>query len=347
MERVICPIELGRVKSWESVTTLAKELGATVKNIVRLDGGINNDVYRVDAQRESFVLKSYPALETGARDRMRAEVEFLQFANNAAPRFVPRLIDFDFNKRAVLMEFIQGKPFTEYQSPSEDQVQDAVRFFEALNKDRKTARQLVSMDAAEGFLKLTDHLNNVEQRISKLATTHVPIALIEKSSQLINRLNTEYDTVRQMTLTSIAQGKTNDETALDQRCISASDFGFHNAIQTENGVKFIDFEFAGWDDPAKASLDFVLQPKVPVFAKPTSLINALTDQLTEYCKERMNLLGVILRVKWLCIILSVLDSERFSRLTNKKNSAESEFFFNERLRVAFNYFDREIPHGLH
>jgi len=78
MERVICPIELGRVKSWESVTTLAKELGATVKNIVRLDGGINNDVYRVDAQRESFVLKSYPALETGARDRMRAEVEFLQ-----------------------------------------------------------------------------------------------------------------------------------------------------------------------------------------------------------------------------------------------------------------------------
>jgi len=129
MERVICPIELGRVKSWESVTTLAKELGATVKNIVRLDGGINNDVYRVDAQRESFVLKSYPALETGARDRMRAEVEFLQFANNAAPRFVPRLIDFDFNKRAVLMEFIQGKPFIEYQSPSADQVQDAVRFF--------------------------------------------------------------------------------------------------------------------------------------------------------------------------------------------------------------------------
>lgn len=346
MERVICPIELGRVKSWESATTLAKELGATVKNIVRLNGGINNDVYRVDAQRQSFVLKSYPALEKGARDRMRAEVEFLQYANKVVRNYVPRLIDFDFTKRALLMEFIEGEPFIEGQSLSENQVRDAVCFFETLNKDRETAKKFVSMDAAEGFLKLTDHLNNVEQRISKLTTRHLPIGSTEKSSRLINRLTEEYSTVRQITLTSIARGRASDEIALDQRCISASDFGFHNAIQTKSGVKFIDFEFAGWDDPAKASLDFVLQPRVQVHAKTTSLINTLTNRFAEPDKTRMNLLGSILRIKWLCIILSVLDSERFSRLTNKKTSAESVFFFNERLRVAFNYFDREIPHGL-
>jgi hypothetical protein len=245
------------------------------------------------------------------------------------------------------MEFIRGKTFIEGQSLSENQIQEAVRFFESLNKDREGAKQLVSMDAAEGFLKLTDHLNNVEQRISRLTTRHVPIALIDKSSQLINQLNSQYDLVRQMTLTSIAQGKTNNETALDQRCVSASDFGFHNAIQTEHGVKFIDFEFAGWDDPAKASLDFVLQPKVPVLAKPTSLINALTDKLVYHDDARFNLLGAILRIKWLCIILSFLEPARFIQRMKNKNAAQREFFVIKQLRIASAYFEREVPFGLY
>ena len=40
----------------------------------------------------------------------------------------------------------------------------------------------------------------------------------------------------------------------NQCCILPGDFGFHNAIRTTKGVKFIDFEFAGWDDPAKQHL---------------------------------------------------------------------------------------------
>ncbi len=335
------------VKSWESATTLAKELGATVKNIVRLDGGINNDVYRVDAQRQSFVLKIYPALETGARDRMRAEVEFLQYANKATPSFVPRLIDFDFHKRAVLMEFIEGKPFIEGQSLSENQIRDGICFFETINQDRMAAKKMVSMDAAEGFLKLTDHLTNVEERISKLTTRHLPIDSRDKSSRLINRLTEEYSTVRQITLRSIDQGRASDEITLEHRCISASDFGFHNAIQTENRVKFIDFEFAGWDDPAKASVDFVLQPRVQVLAKPTSLFKALTRQLVEADEERINLLGAILRLKWLCIILSILEPDRFDRFMKIKTPAERKFLVERQLRTASAYFEREVQFGLH
>jgi hypothetical protein len=347
MERVICPIELGRIKSWETGTTLAKELGASVQNIVRLGGGINNDVYRIDADHRRYVLKCYPALETGARDRMRAEVEFLQYANKVAQNFVPRLIDFDFSKRALLMEFIEGKTFIEGQSLSENQLRDAVCFFETLNKDRETAKKFVSMDAAEGFLKLTDHLNNVEQRISKLTTRHLPIDATYKSSRLLNRLTEEYSTVRQLTLTSIDQGRASDEIALEHRCISASDFGFHNAIQTVNCVKFIDFEFAGWDDPSKASVDFVLQPRVPVLAKPTSLFKALSRQLVEADEERINLLGTILRLKWLCIILSILEPERFDRFMKIKTQAEREFYVERQLRTASAYFEREVSFGLH
>ena len=46
-----------------------------------------------------------------------------------------------------------------------------------------------------------------------------------------------------------------------ERCLSPSDFGFHNAICDVNGVyHFVDFEYFGWDDPAKMICDFILHP---------------------------------------------------------------------------------------
>ena len=62
-----------------------------------------------------------------------------------------------------------------------------------------------------------------------------------------------------------------------ERCVSPSDFGFHNALRTPDGrLAFIDFEYAGWDDPAKTVSDFFCQPECPVptehyaaFARPS------------------------------------------------------------------------------
>ena len=45
------------------------------------------------------------------------------------------------------------------------------------------------------------------------------------------------------------------------RTLSPSDFGFHNAIRRSDDVLiFIDFEYFGWDDPAKTISDFLLHP---------------------------------------------------------------------------------------
>jgi thiamine kinase-like enzyme len=43
------------------------------------------------------------------------------------------------------------------------------------------------------------------------------------------------------------------------RRLSPSDFGFHNIIVISDWMlKFIHFEYAGWDDPAKMVCDFFL-----------------------------------------------------------------------------------------
>lgn len=342
MERVICSIDLDRLRPSESVLSWASTLGAREEDIVRLSGGINNDVYRVDTDRRSYVLKYYPALESKTRDRMKAEVEFLQYANVVAPTFIPRLLDFDVAARTVLLEFIEGKPFSEDESLSEVQIRDAVCFFQTLNKDRDTAHASISMDAAEGFFKLSDHLANVHQRISQLSTNHLPKAAHHKSLSLISLINHQYTNVKENALNAIKRGDVVDAIEPDERCISPSDFGFHNALQTTTGIRFIDFEFAGWDDPAKASLDFVMQPRVQIFAQHTILSETIPKQRHEKNEKRTNLLGAILRIKWLCIILAILNHTRFSELIKNMVPLDVENLINKQLQIASKYFKREF-----
>jgi hypothetical protein len=64
-------------------------------------------------------------------------------------------------------------------------------------------------------------------------------------------------------------------------------------------------------------------------------------------EERIDLLGGILRIKWICIILSFLEPARFERLMKNKSLAEGNLFVDTQLRIAAAYFEREVPFGLH
>jgi len=49
------------------------------------------------------------------------------------------------------------------------------------------------------------------------------------------------------------------------QAISPSDFGFHNALMTdESDLSFFDFEYAGWDDSVKMFYNLFCQPDIPV-----------------------------------------------------------------------------------
>ena len=49
--------------------------------------------------------------------------------------------------------------------------------------------------------------------------------------------------------------------APDHRALSPSDFGLHNAMRAEDGrLRFIDFEYFGWDDPVKLVSDTAIHP---------------------------------------------------------------------------------------
>jgi hypothetical protein len=90
--------------------------------------------------------------------------------------------------------------------------------------------------------------------------------------------------------------------------LSPSDFGFHNSLIDEAGrFTFIDFEYAGRDDPAKLICDFFCQPALPVpLIHYERFAGRIFDglELSAPHPARCRSLLDAYRIKWVCIILN-------------------------------------------
>ncbi|HEY6000796.1 MAG TPA: aminoglycoside phosphotransferase family protein, partial [bacterium] len=94
-----------------------------------------------------------------------------------------------------------------------------------------------------------------------------------------------------------------------ERTLSPSDAGFHNTLLRQDGeLVFLDFEYFGWDDPAKLVADFFLQPQAPL-APPLrpGFLARLEPGFggRPGFRARLALLYPLLALKWCLIMLNV------------------------------------------
>lgn len=328
----------------------ARELGAKVDSLTALHGGINNQVFSCDTDAKKstrFVIKGY-APKLGHTDRMRAEVEFLRYAELVAPSYVPKLIAVDDEHRCVVLEYLDGSPYPLGVISSEEDVIQASNFFRLLNSDKLLAKEYVHQSAAEGYLSLKEHLENVRERINLLDTKHLPSEMCTKATLLVQKIRSQFDEVSMNTVMLIENGRIQDLIGVEACCISPSDFGFHNAFLCAGRVKFFDFEFSGWDDPAKVIIDFILQPRIPVTSKLAGqFYKTVIECSDKQFEARSNVLGPILRLKWLCIMLSVLRLDRLRQMEIATQEQLSPNFIGKRLEDVQAYIHKEFSFGLH
>lgn len=317
------------------VSHWARELGSNPESIIQLKGGINNLVYRCGDDNQQFrVIKGYAPLKDGARDRMQAEVDFLKYASIVAPGFTPDLIYSDEERRCVVLEYIKGEVFLENQVPSHHAVKAAIQFFLKLNRDHELAKKMINLQASEGYLNLNAHVENVRQRISSMQVLHLDIELQQPALNLLSDLKLLFSRTRDCLENKILDGLVLDQLNVNECCISPSDFGFHNAIVVNKDVLFFDFEFAGWDDPAKAVTDFLLQPRVPLSIASKANIMKCLRKNNPILLQRITALTPILRLKWICIVLSILNPERLSSMISVNPKAQHIEFCLKRLDKA-------------
>ncbi len=277
---------------------LLRELGlAPEACLVPLAGGANNRVFRLAAAGVSLLLKVYFRHPGDARDRLGAELAFCRFAWEHDVPVPPRPLAADAEAGLALFEFIEGRRVSRCEVAAED-VATAVTFYRDLNRCRAEARELPVASGA--CFSVAEHLQTLERRLARLARVTHPAALVFVREELRPRVDMVRSAVQ-------AQWGPAALPAADRR-VSPSDFGFHNALRQPDGrLRFIDFEYAGWDDPAKLVCDFFCQPAVPV---PLQYWDSFAATAAEDLSDppahlaRFAALLPVYRLMWCCILLN-------------------------------------------
>ena len=274
--------------------------------LTRLAGGRNNQVFRLDTADGPLVLKRYFTDARDTRDRLGAEWSFVSHAWSRGVRVVPEPLACDGPEQAGLYSFVEGRKLTAAElAPAH--VDAAIDFVLAVNVPPRPTLAAGS----EACFSLAEHLATVERRVARLATLDADVPHVAEAREFVAaRLQPAWADVKANILSgATAEGLVLD-TAIpaDQSCLSPSDFGFHNALIDDAGkLTFLDFEYAGRDDPAKLVSDFFCQPEVPV---PLAVHEHFIERLTEglgldaASVARCRLLIDAYQIKWTCIILN-------------------------------------------
>jgi hypothetical protein len=276
-------------------------------SVARMPGGRNNRAYRVTAANRTYFLKHYFRHPADTRDRFAAETAFLRFCANRGIAWVPRLLASDAEHGIALMEFVDGSRIAADDLANSD-VDQALAFFTDVNRHRGHPEARGLPPAADMCDSAREHLALVDQRVARLDKIPAEAPDAARAKFLVEtRLRPLWLAVRARVARDAAALR-EDPLPRDKQVLSPSDFGFHNALRRADGrICFVDFEYAGWDDPAKTLADFFLQPAVPPPAerKPDAerAIAQAAGNFGEFTL-RARLLQPVFAIKWCCILLN-------------------------------------------
>lgn len=289
---------------------IASALGVAAPALEPGRSGGNSRIYVATLGDRKLVAKQYFRHPSDTRDRLQAEWAFLEYAVGAGIRCVPKPVARDAQHGIGIYEYVAGRQL-EAGDVSAARVLEAANFFLALNAGRETARSLAA--ASEACFSIAEHLAMVDGRVGRLAA--IPQASEEDlaARAFVKSLAQRWREIRERVL-----GAAGDPGApVEERCLSPSDFGFHNALLRSTGeLCFLDFEYAGWDDPAKMAGDFFAHPGVPV---PREHFDGFVRTAMSFSRHaaaleaRARLLEPIFRIKWCCIVLNEFVPEAAQR----------------------------------
>jgi hypothetical protein len=275
-----------------------------------LPGGANNRVYRIEAGGRALVLKQYFHAPEDTRDRLGAEFALSCFAWRNGVLCLPKPIAADFERHLGLYSFVDGRKLTP-DEVDEAAVEQALTFALALDALREHRDSPTLPTGSEAVFRFADHLALVERRVRRLGRIEIGDTLQADAARFVSQsLMPAWDRIAATARAKAGRSgiALEEEIPFSERTISPSDFGFHNALRgADRTIRFIDFEYAGWDDPAKLVGDFFNQVAVPV---PRKYYASFADRFAAarpragLHRKRFDMLLPVYGIKWVCIMLN-------------------------------------------
>lgn len=293
----------------ELLKTHKQDVSDVIIDLIERTG--NNKAAIVRTKNSTFFIKNYFNSTLDNRDRFNSEVSFFEYTKECAPSFIPKIHAIDKENKIILFENILGNNLQSDDLNSEI-ISTAATFFSLLNKPEfKFSLGKKINDAAEACFSINAHLNLIDQRIIRLENIVNEELEDIPASGIVKRIRILFEQIKSNILLYAYQNNIDIKIDIQfsDRVISPSDFGFHNCLIKENkDLIFFDFEYAGWDDPAKVTGDFFSQLQVPVSEKYfDTFVNMAFDSITNKNDliKRCKILLPLFKIKWACIAMNI------------------------------------------
>ena len=314
--------------------------GLTASTLRRVRTGRNNRVWVIESSQGRRVLKQYRRSSADVRDRLAGEYRFLKLLNVYGIDRVPEPIAYDRDLELALYSFLPGTPIGEVTG---DHIHQAAEFVGQVNRLRAEPLALAISAAAEACFSVRDHLDSVRARVERLLTPGAETPLHEEAIALARvRFVPALGGIEAVVLAGCDHRDLEEPLIKGDRILSPSDFGFHNALESEGVLQFVDFEYAGWDDPAKLVCDFVCQPDHPLTPELAKLFMHRMCAALDLTgiTERVELLLPLHRLKWCCIIMNGFRGMEWSQ-PSSTGTVEVDVMRSQLLKASA-YFDEHL-----
>jgi len=289
-----------------AMMTLAQALlGGPVDAIAPVRGGRNSRVFRVTARGETFALKLYAPPDSDGRDRLAAEVDALALMRACGIANVAGVVATDPARHGALLTWLDGEPVT---APGDADIDAAAEFLAALHALRASAvRRAFRRTAAEACLSGREVERQVRARLAALLALDSEPALARSLrdafapafASLLARAERAYAAAGLDFATPLPQ---------EEQSLVPADFGFHNALRGANGrLRFLDFEYFGWDDPVKLTADMLHHPGTPLGAPQAGRLRAAALRIygdDQAFALRLDALYPLFGLRWVLILLN-------------------------------------------
>jgi len=288
--------------------------GAPVAAAQPARSGGNNRVFRLEmAEGPALALKHYPS---DGRDRLGQEYDALSFLSRHGITSTPRPIAKDSDASCALYQWFDGEAAVlRPQDGDADQLAD---FLIELQKLCNADGAQTLRNASASIFSPEEAVAQYGQRLDGLrraSDDHPDLrafmddSLVPSTAIAIRRLRQRYAELGRDPAADLAPA---------HRALSPSDFGLHNALRAADGrLRFIDFEYFGWDDPVKLVSDTAIHPGSNL---PEAKANRLTERLAQAFAARDDAFAIRLDVLyplfgaiWCLIVLNAYLPESRSR----------------------------------
>lgn len=303
---------------------------------VKRDG--NNKIIRFEcSNKKKIILKKYSQVDNSF-STLEKEFEALKLMTEANLP-VPKAYFKDSKKGLALYENIES---SELEPSTENIIRDFSGFLSSLYNLSKTTEFDKFPGARDSRDKISDYKAHVSRRLSQIEAGCKKDARFNPIQHYLDKIfKPLHKIVLERYENSLNKFKLDESKIFtsDQKILSPSDFGMHNAIYNNtNSFTFIDFEYMGWDDPVKLIADFLhhavedsitQDDRLEIFKRFSEKSSIGADFY-----QRLNTILDLVGLEWILIILNVANPEVLQRRMYANPQLNVNELIEQRLKKA-------------